>query len=85
LGSRCVSTLRQLDHAATVRCNFQITIVSSNRTTPQVDQVPHTEPVADLTQRRAAGRKETAQLAISAYPRGIRFGSKCFIEFGSTK
>jgi hypothetical protein len=66
LRSRCVSMLRQVARPATVRCGPRVTIVSSNRTTPQVDQVPHTEPVADFLQLRAARCKETAQQPIPA-------------------
>ena len=37
--SRCISMLRQIDRPATAQCDPQVTIVSSNRTTPEVDQV----------------------------------------------
>ena len=48
------------------RCESEITNVSSNGTTPQVDQVTHTEAFADFPQLRAAGREETAQQSIPA-------------------
>ncbi len=40
--------------------------MSSNWTTGQVHQVPHTEAFTDFPQLRAGGRKETAQQPISA-------------------
>ena len=41
-------------------------IVSSDRTTRQVDQVPHADPVGDFPQFRAAGREEAAHQTITA-------------------
>ena len=41
-------------------------IVSSDRTTRQVDQVPHADPVGDFPQFRAAGREEAAHQTIAA-------------------
>jgi hypothetical protein len=41
-------------------------MLSSNRTTPEVDQVTHTEASGDFPQLRATGREETAQQPISA-------------------
>src|SRR5271156_4274419 len=41
-------------------------IVSSDRTTRQVDHVPHADPVGDFPQLRAAGREEAAHQAIAA-------------------
>jgi hypothetical protein len=40
--------LRQRERAATFRCDLEFRFVSSNRTTCQVDQVPHIEAFADL-------------------------------------
>jgi hypothetical protein len=64
--SRCKSMLRQGDRAATTRCKSRFSLLSSNGTTPQVDQATHTEAFADLPQLRAAGREETAQQPIPA-------------------
>ena len=41
-------------------------VLSSNRTTPQVDQATHTEAFADFAQLLAAGREESAQQPIPA-------------------
>jgi hypothetical protein len=41
-------------------------IVSSDRTTRQVDQVPHADPVGDFPQFLAAGREEAAHYTIAA-------------------
>ena len=43
-------------------------MLSSNRTSDQVDQTPHTETFGDLPQLHGAGRKETAQQTIAAKP-----------------
>ena len=41
-------------------------VLSSNRTTPQVDQATHAEAFGDFPQLLAAGREETAQQPIPA-------------------
>ena len=41
-------------------------IVSSDRTTRQVDQVPHADAFGDFPQFRAAGREEAAHQTIAA-------------------
>jgi hypothetical protein len=41
-------------------------VLSSNRTTPQVDQATHTEASGDFPQLLAAGREESAQQPIPA-------------------
>jgi hypothetical protein len=64
--SRGASALRRGAQAATIRCDLGFRTESSNRTTGQVDQVPHTEAFADFAQLRAAGCKETAQQPIPA-------------------
>jgi hypothetical protein len=51
-----------------LRCDPQFTIVSSNRTTCQIDQMPHTEAFADFPRLRTSGRIETAQQPITAEP-----------------
>ena len=58
--------LNQGDRVATFRCNPRFRIVSSDRTTRQVDQVPHADPVGDFLQFRAAGREEAAHQTIAA-------------------
>jgi hypothetical protein len=50
------------------RCESEIMNVSSNWTTRQIDQMPHTEAVADFPQVRTGGRKETAQQLFPAEP-----------------
>jgi hypothetical protein len=66
LRSRGASTLRLGERAATIRCDRGLRTKSSNLTTGQVDQVPHTEAFADFAQLRTAGCKETAQQSISS-------------------
>ena len=58
--------MRRRNRAATIRCDPGFRIASSNRTTGQVDQVPHTEAFADFPRLRAAGCKETAEQPITA-------------------
>ena len=57
---------RQCDRAVTARCEPRFTVLSSNWTTPEVDQVTHTEAFADFAQLRAANREESAQQPIPA-------------------
>src|SRR5580693_2372239 len=64
--SRCASMPRQSDRAATARFKPRFMVLSSNRTTPQVDQATHTEAFADFAQLLAAGREESAQQPIPA-------------------
>jgi hypothetical protein len=64
--SRCKSMLRQGDCAATARCEPRFRMLSSNRTTPQVDQATHAEAFANFAQLLAAGREESAQQPIPA-------------------
>ena len=66
LRSRGASTLRLGERAATIRCDRGLRTNSSNLTTGQVDQVPHTEAFADFAQLRATGCKKSAQQPISA-------------------
>jgi hypothetical protein len=47
-------------------CESEIMDASSSRTTRQVDQVPHADPVGDFPQFRAAGREEAAHQTIAA-------------------
>src|ERR1700678_4403604 len=56
---RCASMPRQSDRAATARFKLRFMVLSSNRTTPQVDQATHTEAFADFAQLLAAGREES--------------------------
>ena len=75
--SRCASMPRQSDRAATARFKPRFMVLSSNRTTPQVDQATHTEASGDFPQLRAAGREETAQQPIPSKlldPRSISSG-----------
>jgi hypothetical protein len=51
-----------------VRCDPRFRMLSSIRTSYQVDQTPHTETFGDLAQLHGAGRKETAQQTIAAKP-----------------
>ena len=64
--SKAASVLNRGDRVATFRCNPRFMIVLSDRTTRQVDQVPHADPVGDFPQFRAAGREEAAQHTIAA-------------------
>ena len=64
--SKAASVLNRGDRVATFRCNPRFMIVLSDRTTRQVDQVPHADPVGDFAQFRAAGREEAAQQTIAA-------------------
>ena len=64
--SRCASMPRQSDRAATARCELRFRMLSSNRTTPQVDQATHTEAFADFAQLLATGREGTAQQPVPA-------------------
>jgi hypothetical protein len=64
--SNAVFVLNRGDRVATIRCNPRLMIVSSDRTTRQVDQVPHADPVGDFLQFRAAGREEAAHQTIAA-------------------
>ena len=57
---------RQSDRAATAQFKPRARVLSSNRTTPQVDRVTRTKAFADFLQLRAAGREETAQQPIAA-------------------
>jgi hypothetical protein len=41
-------------------------MVSTQRTTGQIDQMPHTKVFGDFPQFDAAGRKDTAQQALAA-------------------
>jgi hypothetical protein len=45
--SKAASALNRGDRVATIRCNPRFTIVSSEWTTRQVDQVPQADPVGD--------------------------------------
>jgi hypothetical protein len=58
--------LRLGDCAATAQCEPRFRKLSSNGTTPEVDQATHTEASGDFAQFRAAGREETAQQPIPA-------------------
>ncbi len=64
--SKAASVLSRGHQVATFRCNPRFMIVSSDRTTRQVDQVPHADPVGDFPQFRAAGREEAAHQTIAA-------------------
>jgi hypothetical protein len=64
--SKAASVLNRGDRVATLRCNPRFMIVSSDRTTRQVDQVPHADPVGDFPQFRAAGREDAAHQTIAA-------------------
>ena len=66
--SKAASVLNRGDRVATFRCNPRFMIVSSDRTTRKVDQVPNTEAFANLPQLGSGGRKETAQQSIPAEP-----------------
>jgi hypothetical protein len=66
--SKAASVLNWGDPVATVRCSPRFRIVSSDRATRQVDQVPHVDPVGDFPQFRAAGREEAAHQTIAAEP-----------------
>jgi hypothetical protein len=57
---------RQSDRTATARFRPRFMVLSSNRTTPEVDQATHTEAFADFAQLRATGREESAQQPIPA-------------------
>src|SRR6202522_1550752 len=63
---RCASMPRQSDRAATARFKPRFMVLSSNRTTPEVDQATHTEAVANFAQLLAAPREESAQQPIPA-------------------
>src|ERR1700677_291698 len=63
---RCASMPRPSDRAATARFKPRFMVLSSNPTTPQVDQATHTEAFADFAQLRAADREESAQQPIPA-------------------
>ena len=64
--SKAASVLNPGDRVATFRCNPRFRIVSSDRTTRQVDQVPRADPVGDFPQFRAAGREEAVHHTIAA-------------------
>ncbi len=64
--SKAASVLNRGDRVATFRCSPRFMIVSSDRTTRQVDQLPHAEAVGDFPQFRAAGREEAAHQTIAA-------------------
>ena len=64
--SKAASVLNRGYRVATIRCNSRFMILSSDRTTRQVDQVPHADPVGDFPQFRAAGREEAAHQTIAA-------------------
>jgi hypothetical protein len=64
--SKAASVLNRGDRVATFRCDPQFMVVSSDWTTPQVDHVPHADPVGDFPQFRAAGREEAAHQTIAA-------------------
>ena len=64
--SRCASMPRPSDRATTARFKPRFMVLSSNRTTPQIDQATHTEASGDFPQLRATGREETAQQPIPA-------------------
>jgi hypothetical protein len=64
--STAASVLNRGDRVATFRCNPRFMIVSSDRTTRQVDQVPHADPVGDFPQFRAGSREEAAHQTITA-------------------
>ena len=51
------SILRQGDREATARCEPRFRMLSSNGTTPEVDQATHTEAFGNLPQFHAAGAK----------------------------
>jgi hypothetical protein len=55
--SKAASVLNRGDRVATLRCNPRFMIMSSDRATRQIDQVPHADPVGDFPQFRAAGRR----------------------------
>ena len=63
---------RQSDRAATARFKPRFMVLSSNRTTPQVDQATHTEAFGDFAQLLAAGREESAQQPIPAQLLGLK-------------
>ena len=50
--SHCASMPRQSDRAATAQFKPRFKVLSSNRTTPQVDRVTHTKSFADFLQLR---------------------------------
>ena len=54
------------DRATADRPNSKSRIVSTQRTTPQVDQVPYTKVFGDFPQLDAAGSKDTAQQPLAA-------------------
>jgi hypothetical protein len=62
--SRCASMPWPSDRAATARFKPRFMVLSSNRTTPQVDQAMHTEAFANFAQLLAAGREKSAQQPI---------------------
>jgi hypothetical protein len=64
--SKAASVLNRGDRVATFRYNPRFMIVSSDRTTRQVDQVPHADAFGDFPQFRAAGREEAAHQTIAA-------------------
>jgi hypothetical protein len=55
--SKAASVLNRGGRVATFRCNPRFMIVSSDRTTRQVNEVPHADPVGDFPQFRAAGER----------------------------
>ena len=69
--SRCKSMPRQGDRAAIARFKPRFKVLSSNRTTPEVDKATQTEAFADIAQLRAAGREESAQQLIPAQLRDL--------------
>ena len=64
--SRCKPMPRHGDRAVTARFKPRFTVLSSNRTTPEVDQATQTEAFADIAQLRAAGHEESAHQSIPA-------------------
>jgi hypothetical protein len=64
--SRCASMPLQNDRPATARFKPRFMVLSSNRTTPQVDQATHTEAFADFAQLLAARREKSVQQPIPA-------------------
>jgi hypothetical protein len=55
------SVLRQGGRAAIARCEPRFRKLSSNGTTPEIDQSAHAEVFGNLARFRAAGREETTQ------------------------
>jgi hypothetical protein len=62
---RLTSVLGPCDRVTADCSNPRCKVVSTQRATPQVDQVPHAEVFGDLPELNATGRNETAQQTIA--------------------